>query len=101
MRLLIVGNGVAGVTTAATAVKANPDVQVEIYSEEPYLYYPRPKLWEFLSGELSLEDIYFYPQNWYDQRGIKLHLGVSVRGCASRRQDHNPVGRRVRPRTTG
>jgi nitrite reductase (NADH) large subunit len=78
MHLLIVGNGVAGVTTAATAVKNDPSVQVEIFSEEPYLYYPRPKLWDFLSGKITLDQLYFYPLEWYAQRGITLHLGIPV-----------------------
>ncbi len=79
MRLLIVGNGVAGVTTAATAVKNRPDVEIEIFSEEPYLYYPRPKLWDFLSGKIALDQLPFYPPEWYAQRGITIHLGAPVK----------------------
>lgn len=78
MRLAIVGNGVAGVTTASTAAKTQPDSEIVIYSEESYLYYPRPKLWDFLCGKLSLDQLYFYPQEWYDQRNIRVRLGTKV-----------------------
>jgi nitrite reductase (NADH) large subunit len=79
MRLVIVGNGVAGINTVLTVSKNRPDADITVYSEERYLYYPRPKLWDFLSGKISLEQLYFYPQSWYDERGIKVHLGRSVK----------------------
>ena len=78
MRLVIVGNGVAGVNTVLTVLKSRPDADITVYSEEPYLYYPRPKLWDFLSGKISLEQLYFYPRQWYDERGIKVQLGRRV-----------------------
>ena len=78
MHLVIVGNGVAGITAAQAIQKSRPDADITVYSLEPYLYYPRPKLWDFLSGKLSLEELYFHPQEWYEERGIEVHLGVSV-----------------------
>lgn len=78
MHFVIVGNGVAGITAAQAIQKSRPDADITVYSLEPYLYYPRPKLWDFLSGKISLEALYFHPREWYEERGIKVHLGVSV-----------------------
>jgi nitrite reductase (NADH) large subunit len=78
MRLVIIGNGVAAINTAQAVLKNMPDTDIAVYSEEPYLYYPRPKLWEFLPGKLTLEQLYFHPAEWYEDRGINVHLGTPV-----------------------
>ncbi len=78
MRLVIVGNGVAAVNAALTALKVRPNAEITVFSEEPYYYYPRPRLWEFLPGKLSLEQLYFYPPSWYEERGIMVQLGTPV-----------------------
>jgi len=78
MKHVIVGNGVAGVTAAQGLVRADPTAGVHVFGEEPYPYYRRPLLWEFIAGQTEQEDIYFRPAEWYAERGIQLHLGVRV-----------------------
>lgn len=78
MKLVIIGNGVAGITAARTTSALAPGAQTEIYTDEPYPYYPRPRLIDFLAGRLGLEEIYAYPAQWYDQRGILVHQGTKV-----------------------
>ncbi len=73
---VIVGNGVAGVTAAQSLVQADPAAAVHIFGEEPYPYYQRPRLWEFLAGEIEQQALYFRPPEWYAAKGIQLHLGV-------------------------
>jgi len=86
MRCVIVGNGVAGVTAARALSEAG--AEVEIYTQETHHYYPRPRLQRFLAGEMELEDLYFYPPAWYEERGIAVHLGVEVTGL-------DPAARRI------
>ncbi|MEA3459764.1 MAG: FAD-dependent oxidoreductase, partial [Chloroflexota bacterium] len=76
MHFVIIGNGVAGVTAARILSEAG--AEVEIYAKEAYHYYPRPRLQRFLAGEMGLEDLYFYPPTWYEERGIAVHLGAKV-----------------------
>jgi nitrite reductase (NADH) large subunit len=77
-RYVIVGNGVAGVTAAQSIVRADPAAEVHIFSEEPYPYYQRPRLWEFLAGEIEQQTLYFRPLAWYAAKGIQVHLGARV-----------------------
>ncbi|NLE75716.1 MAG: NAD(P)/FAD-dependent oxidoreductase, partial [Chloroflexi bacterium] len=77
---VIVGNGVAGVTTARTIDQTHPGAEIHLYAAEPYPYYARPRLWEYLAGETALEGLTFYPDSWYEQRGIRVHLGQRVVG---------------------
>jgi nitrite reductase (NADH) large subunit len=78
VKALIVGNGVAGVTAAQAIVRADPDAQVHIFGAEPYPYYYRPRLWEFIAGQIDQGDLYFRPPAWYAERGIQLDLGKKV-----------------------
>jgi nitrite reductase (NADH) large subunit len=74
MQVMIVGNGVAG-TTAAIAVKErSPETKVSIYTNENYLYYPRPNLYNVLSGEAEPSQILGFPPQWYQDKGIEVNL---------------------------
>jgi len=75
---IIVGNGIAGITAAQTIVRADPASEVHIFGAEPYPYYRRPILWEFIAGQIEQEALFFRPTAWYTERGIRLHLGVGV-----------------------
>ena len=77
MRFVIIGNGVAGVTAARTLSEG--EGEVEIFAREAYHYYPRPRLQEFLAGQIEIEDVLFRPPTWYEERGIAVHLGTEVR----------------------
>jgi nitrite reductase (NADH) large subunit len=78
---VIIGGGVAGVTAARSlADAASPTDEIQIFSVEPYAYYPRPHLWRFIAGEMEQEDLYFQPLSWYEEKGIQFHLDVRVTG---------------------
>lgn len=79
MRYVIIGQGVAGVNAARSLaqVRSNDD-EIHIYTDEQYLYYPRPRLPAFLAGEITLDELILYPAEWYEKRGIQVHLGQTV-----------------------
>jgi nitrite reductase (NADH) large subunit len=76
MKFVIIGNGVAGITAARAMSDAG--TEIEVYAQEAHHYYPRPRLHDFLAGEIELEELSFYPPAWYEKRGIAVHLGVEV-----------------------
>jgi nitrite reductase (NADH) large subunit len=75
---VIVGNGVAGVTAALAIKQADPDAEVHLFGAEPYPYYRRPQLWEFIAGQIEQDALTYRPVEWYTERGIALHLGTEV-----------------------
>ena len=77
-RHLIIGNGVAGITAAQSIVRADASAEVHVYGAEPYPYYQRPRLWQYLAGEVEQDDLYFRPLEWYASRGIQVHLDTRV-----------------------
>ncbi|HET89769.1 MAG TPA: NAD(P)/FAD-dependent oxidoreductase [Chloroflexi bacterium] len=78
MKHVIVGSGVAGVTAAQSIVRADADAQVHLLGEESFPYYRRPMLWEFISGQVTEEEVYFRPLDWYAEQGIHIHLSTQV-----------------------
>ncbi len=78
MNVIIIGNGVTGVTAARAIRERDPDCRIEIYGRESYHYYYRPRLPEVVAGELEIDDIVAYGPAWYESRGIEVHLGATV-----------------------
>ena len=78
LNVVIVGNGVAGVTAARIIKEKNPETRVSIYTDESYHYYPRPRLYEVLSGEAKPREVYMFSEEWYEKKGINVHLNKKV-----------------------
>lgn len=78
MRVIIVGNGLAGVISAKTLRDLDKDVEIDIFASERYHYYPRPNLIEFLAGNIPLERLFAFPKKWYEEQKIRVHLENSV-----------------------
>jgi nitrite reductase (NADH) large subunit len=79
MRVIIVGNGLGGTVAAKTLREIDSEVEIDIFAEEKYRYYPRPNLIEFLAGNLPVEKIFAYPEEWYSQQKIEVHLKKPVK----------------------
>jgi nitrite reductase (NADH) large subunit len=47
-----------------------------IFGDEPYGNYNRVLLSSVLSGTHDPKDIFINPLNWYEENGIKLHVGI-------------------------
>lgn len=80
MKCVIIGNGVAGTNAARTISAAGLAAQIDVYTDEKYPFYLRPRLIDFLAGRLNLEDIYAHPPEWYLERGIIVHQGTRATG---------------------
>ncbi len=82
MRVLIIGNGVAGVMVAKELRLREPDrskLEISILTREAYGYYSRIRLPEvFGGGALSAELLALYKPGWYAERGIEARYGQDV-----------------------
>lgn len=74
MKFAIIGSGVAGVNAATILRKNNTDAEISIYTDENHLYYPRPRLYEVVSGQKQPEDLYSFPSKFYEKQRISIHL---------------------------
>jgi nitrite reductase (NADH) large subunit len=79
LKLVMVGNGMAGVRTLEELLKIAPDVyDITVFGAEPYANYNRILLSPVLAGEQTIQDIMLNDVDWYEQNGITLHLGKTV-----------------------
>ncbi|MES2298999.1 MAG: nitrite reductase large subunit NirB [Pseudomonadota bacterium] len=79
MKLVMVGNGMAGVRTLEELRKIAPDLyDITVFGAEPYANYNRILLSPVLAGEQTIKDIMLNDVDWYEDNGIKLHLGKKV-----------------------
>ena len=78
-KLVMVGNGMAGVRTLEELLKIAPDLyDITVFGAEPHPNYNRILLSPVLAGEQTLADIVLNPLAWYADNGITLHLGKKV-----------------------
>ncbi|MBS4099203.1 MAG: nitrite reductase large subunit NirB [Sulfuricella sp.] len=79
MKLVLVGNGMAGVRTLEELLKLAPDLyDITVFGAEPHPNYNRIMLSPVLAGEQTVQDIIINDREWYAQRGITLHLNKKV-----------------------
>lgn len=75
-RLVVIGNGMAGMRTVEELLTAAPDkYQITVFGSEPYGNYNRIMLSSVLCGEKTIEDIVINNRQWYIDNGITLHAG--------------------------
>ena len=78
-RLVMIGNGMAGVRALEELLKIAPDLHdITVFGTEPHPNYNRILLSPVLSGEQTLEEIVLNDWAWYTGNGITLHAGWTV-----------------------
>jgi len=79
LKLVMVGNGMAGVRTLEELLKISPDLyDITVFGAEPHPNYNRIMLSPVLAGEQTVDEIVLNPLSWYAEHGITLHLGLAV-----------------------
>jgi len=80
-KLVLVGNGMAGVNAIEHLLKLAPDkYEITIFGAEPFPNYNRIMLSYVLAGDTKQEDIYINDYDWYEKNNIKLYTGQQVTG---------------------
>ncbi|MEH7117551.1 nitrite reductase large subunit NirB [Neobacillus vireti] len=78
-KIVMIGNGMAGVRTIEEILKLNNErYEITIFGEEPYPNYNRIKLSNILQGDTNFEEIIINPLDWYKENNIKLYTGEAV-----------------------
>ena len=78
-RLVVVGNGMAGMRTVEELLKLDAArYEITVFGAEPHPNYDRIMLSSVRAGEKQVDDIVINPRAWYDDNGIALHAGEPV-----------------------
>ncbi|GAB2891416.1 nitrite reductase large subunit NirB [Paralcaligenes sp. KSB-10] len=79
LKLVMVGNGMAGVRTLEELLKLDPTLyDITVFGSEPYPNYNRILLSPVLTGEQTIKDIILNDLDWYAQNHIELLLNRKV-----------------------
>jgi nitrite reductase (NADH) large subunit len=79
MKLVMVGNGMAGVRTLEELLKLEKDLyDITVFGAEPHPNYNRIMLSPVLAGEQGIQDIILNDLDWYRDNHITLHLNKQV-----------------------
>jgi nitrite reductase (NADH) large subunit len=80
-RLILVGNGMAGMRAIEEIVERAPGVySVTVFGAEPHGNYDRVQLSPMLAGEKDFSSILLHDRGWYDRNGVTFHAGKKIAG---------------------
>jgi nitrite reductase (NADH) large subunit len=86
-KLVLIGNGMAGVRAIEEVLKINPDgFEITIFGTEPYPNYNRIQLSKVLQGGTSVSDITLNEWEWYEDNKIRFYPGESVTSINTKTQ---------------
>ncbi|MBA4709120.1 NAD(P)/FAD-dependent oxidoreductase [Aquitalea magnusonii] len=78
-KLVVVGNGMAGIRTVEELLGLAPEMyDITVFGAEPHPNYNRILLSPVLAGEQDFKDIILNSVEWYAEHGITLHMGKNV-----------------------
>ncbi|MDO9165436.1 MAG: nitrite reductase large subunit NirB, partial [Rhodoferax sp.] len=79
LKLVMVGNGMAGVRTLEELLKVAPELyDITVFGAEPHPNYNRILLSPVLAGEQTIDEIVLNSWDWYKENHITLHAGKKV-----------------------
>jgi len=79
IKLVVVGNGMAGMRTVEELLKIAPDFyDITVFGDEPYPNYNRIMLSPVLANEQTIEDIILNTREWYAENNITLYTSARV-----------------------
>lgn len=78
-RLVVIGNGMAGMRTVEELLARAPDrYEITVIGAEPHPNYNRIMLSSVLAGEKTVGEIVINGHEWYAENGIRLIAGVAA-----------------------
>lgn len=88
LKLVLIGNGMAGVRCIEEILKLEPDrFEITIFGREPHPNYNRIMLSKVLQGDTRISDITINDWQWYKDRDIALHAGDPVIAIDTSKQE--------------
>ncbi|HEX5621573.1 MAG TPA: FAD-dependent oxidoreductase [Solirubrobacteraceae bacterium] len=90
-RVVVLGNGIAGVTAADHVRRRHPLAQIDLVAEESHPLYNRMGIARLIYGRSAMQGLYLNPEAWYEEHGITPWLNTRARGV-NRADGHVRLG---------
>ena len=79
-RVVVLGNGIAGVTAADHVRRRHPVCQIDLVADEPHPLYNRMGINRLIYGRSAMAGLYLNPDAWYEERRIETWLNTRAVG---------------------
>jgi len=76
--VVIVGNGIAGITVAETIRKYSQDTKITIVDKAPHPVYYKPMLSKFIGSDEMPKSFYIHDLLWYEKHNITFKSNVTM-----------------------
>jgi len=77
-RVVIIGNGIAGVTAADYVRRGHPTCEIHIVGREKHPLYNRMAISRLIYGRSAMHGLYLLPEAWYDEHRITYWLNTQA-----------------------
>jgi len=75
-RVVVLGNGIAGVTAADHVRRRHPLCRIDLVADEPHPLYNRMGINRLIYGRSAMAGLYLNPDAWYEERKIETWLNT-------------------------
>jgi NADPH-dependent 2,4-dienoyl-CoA reductase/sulfur reductase-like enzyme/ferredoxin len=79
-RVVVLGNGIAGVTAADHVRRRHPECRIDLVADEAHPLYNRMGINRLIYGRSAMAGLYLNPDAWYDERRIETWLNTRAVG---------------------
>jgi nitrite reductase (NADH) large subunit len=76
--VVVLGNGIAGVTAADFVRRGHPDCEIHVVGSESHVLYNRMGISRLVFGRSAMQGLYLLPEQWYDEHQIVAWLNTQV-----------------------
>lgn len=74
--VVVIGNGIAGVTAADFVRRGHPECEIHIVGQESHVLYNRMGISRLVFGRSAMQGLYLLPEQWYDDHNITAWLNT-------------------------
>ena len=77
-RVVVIGNGIAGITAAEWVRRRHPGCSIDVVSREHHPLYNRMGIAKLIYGRSGMRGLYLQPDEWYEKNRITTWLNTRV-----------------------
>ena len=77
-RVVIIGNGIAGVTAADHIRRRHPKCEIHLVGRERHHLYNRMGITRLIYGRSAMQGLYLLPEQWYEDFNVTCWLNTQV-----------------------
>ncbi len=74
--VVVIGNGIAGVTAADFVRRGHPDCEIHLVGGESHVLYNRMGISRLVYGRSAMQGLFLLAEQWYDEHGITAWLNT-------------------------